>query len=194
MKKFILKSLDTTLTIVMIGSVIYSLFNLVMSLLPIEIQAQVYGWLHMSSEYIATFSISAAINAAVLVATKIAQAYTRIKLSTKLIESENVINNDIAVNEKVVEKTNAVINNQNIVLTLLNALLTVQKVNVERNIKASDQLVYKAEKDAYVQALAEIEDAKCKLAEISNLVAVYEKTEIKEIVVEKEVDKLSGRV
>ena len=148
----------------------------------------------MSSEYIATFSISAAINAAVLVATKIAQAYTRIKLSTKLIESENVINNDIAVNEKVVEKTNAVINNQNIVLTLLNALLTVQKVNVERNIKASDQLVYKAEKDAYVQALAEIEDAKCKLAEISNLVAVYEKTEIKEIVVEKEVDKLSGRV
>ncbi len=194
MKKFILKSLDIILTIVMIGSVIYSLFNLVMSLLPIEIQAQVYGWLHMSSEYIATFSISAAINAAVLVATKIAQAYTRIKLSTKLIESENVINNDIAVNEKVVEKTNAVINNQNIVLTLLNALLTVQKVNVERNIKASDQLVYKAEKDAYVQALAEIEDAKCKLAEISNLVAVYEKTEIKEIVVEKEVDKLSGRV
>ncbi len=191
MKKFIPKAI---LTIVMIGSVIYSLFNLVMSLLPIEIQAQVYGWLHMSSEYIATFSISAAINAAVLVATKIAQAYTRIKLSTKLIESENVINNDIAVNEKVVEKTNAVINNQNIVLTLLNALLTVQKVNVERNIKASDQLVYKAEKDAYVQALAEIEDAKCKLAEISNLVAVYEKTEIKEIVVEKEVDKLSGRV
>ena len=73
MKKFILKSLDIILTIVMIGSVIYSLFNLVMSLLPIEIQAQVYGWLHMSSEYIATFSISAAINAAVLVATKIAQ-------------------------------------------------------------------------------------------------------------------------
>ncbi len=194
MKKFILKALDVILTIVMIGSVIYSLFNLVMSLLPIEIQAQVYGWLHMSSEYIATFSISAAINAAVLVATKIAQTYTRIKLSTKLLESENVIHNDIAVSEKVVERTNEVINNQNIVLTLLNALLTVQKVNVERNIKASDQLVYKAEKDAYVQALAEIEDAKCKLAEISNLVAVYEKTEIKEIVVEKEVDKLSGRV
>lgn len=194
MKKFILKSLDIILTIVMIGSVIYSLFNLVMSLLPIEIQAQVYGWLHMSSEYIATFSISAAINAAVLVATKIAQTYTRIKLSTKLLESENVINNDIAVSEKVVERTNEVINNQNVVLTLLNALLTVQKVNVERNIKASDQLVYKAEKDAYVQALAEIEDAKCKLSEISNLVAVYEKTEIKEIVVEKEVDKLSGRV
>lgn len=194
MKKFILKALDVILTIVMIGSVIYSLFNLVMSLLPIEIQTQVYGWLHMSSEYIATFSVSAAINAAVLVATKIAQTYTRIKLSTKLLESENVIHNDIAVSEKVVERTNEVINNQNIVLTLLNALLTVQKVNVERNIKASDQLVYKAEKDAYVQALAEIEDAKCKLAEISNLVAVYEKTEIKEIVVEKEVDKLSGRV
>ena len=129
MKKFILKSLDIILTIVMIGSVIYSLFNLVMSLLPIEIQAQVYGWLHMSSEYIATFSISAAINAAVLVATKIAQTYTRIKLSTKLLESENVIHNDIAVSEKVVERTNEVINNQNIVLTLLNALLTVQKVN-----------------------------------------------------------------
>ncbi len=194
MKKFILKSLDIILTIVMIGSVIYSLFNLVMSLLPIEIQTQVYGWLHMSSEYIATFSVSAAINAAVLVATKIAQTYTRIKLSTKLIESEQVINNDIAVNEKVVEKTNAVINNLNVMQKLIDALLSVQKINAERNIKASEQLVYKTEKEAYTQALGEIEDARAQLADINNVATVYEKTEIKEVIVEKEVDKLSGRV
>ena len=194
MKKFILKVLDIILTIVMIGSVLYALFNLVMSLLPVEVQAQVYGWLHMSSEYIATFSVSAAINAAVLVATKIAQTYTRIKLSTKLIESEQVINNDIAVNEKVVEKTNAVINNLNVMQKLIDALLSVQKINAERNIKASEQLVYKAEKEAYTQALGEIEDARAQLADINNVATVYEKTEIKEVVVEKEVDKLSGRV
>jgi len=194
MKKIILKALDIILTIVMIGSVLYALFNLIMSLLPVEIQTQVYGYLNMSTEYIATFSISAAVNATVLVATKIAQTYTRIKLSTKLFESEQVMNNDIAVNEKVIEKTNALINNQNVILSLLNALLSVQKVNAERNIKASDQLVYKAEKDAYIQALTEIEDARVKLEDLNNLTSVYEKTEIKEVVVEKEVDKLSGRV
>ncbi len=194
MKKFILKALDIILTIIMVVSVVYSLFNLVMSLLPVEIQAQVYGWLHMSSEYIATFSVSAAINAAVLVATKIAQAYTRIKLSTKLFESEQVIHNDIAVNEKVVERTNAVINNLNVMQSLLNAILSVQKINAERNIKASEQLVYKAEKEAYTQALTEIEYARAQLANINNMATIYEKTEVKEIVVEKEVDKLSGRV
>lgn len=194
MKKFILKALDIILTIIMVVSVVYSLFNLVMSLLPVEIQAQVYGWLHMSSEYIATFSVSAAINAAILVATKIAQTYTRIKLSTKLFESEQVIHNDIAVNEKVVERTNAVINNLNVMQSLLNALLSVQKINAERNIKASEQLVYKAEKEAYTQALTEIEDARAQLANINNMATIYEKTEVKEVVVEKEVDKLSGRV
>ncbi len=194
MKKFILKTLDIILTIIMVVSVVYSLFNLVMSLLPVEIQAQVYGWLHMSSEYIATFSVSAAINAAILVATKLAQTYTRIKLSTKLFESEQVIHNDIAVNEKVVERINAVINNLNVTQSLLNALLSVQKINAERNIKASEQLVYKAEKEAYTQALTEIEDARAQLANIKNMATIYEKTEVKEIVVEKEVDKLSGRV
>ncbi len=194
MKKFILKTLDIILTIIMVVSVVYSLFNLVMSLLPVEIQAQVYGWLHMSSEYIATFSVSAAINAAILVATKLAQTYTRIKLSTKLFESEQVIHNDIAVNEKVVERINAVINNLNVTQSLLNALLSVQKINAERNIKASEQLVYKAEKEAYTQALTEIEDARAQLANINNMATIYEKTEVKEIVVEKEVDKLSGRV
>lgn len=194
MKKFILKTLDIILTIIMVVSVIYSLFNLVMSLLPVEIQAQVYGWLHMSTEYITTFSISAAINAAILVVAKIAQTYTRIKLTTKLFESEQVIQNDIALNEKVVEKINATINNLNVMQTLLNAVLSVQKINAERNIKASEQLVYKSEKEAYTQALAEIEEAKAKLANINNMATIFEKTEVKEVVVEKEVDKLSGRV
>lgn len=194
MKKFVLKTLDIILNIVMIGSVLYALFNLIMSLLPVEIQTQVYGWLHMSGEYIATFSISAAINATVLIATKIAQTYTRIKLSSKLFESEQVINNDIAVNEKVVEKTNDIINNLNIIQSLVNALLSVQKINAERNIKASEQLVYKEEKEAYKKALQDIEDARTKLSNINNVATIYEKTEIKEVVVEKEVDKLSGRV
>jgi len=90
MKKFILKTLDVILTIVMVISVLYAIFNLVMSFLPAEIQKIVYTALHMSSEYIATFSVSATINAAVLVATKVAQTYSRIKLNAQLAQSENV--------------------------------------------------------------------------------------------------------
>lgn len=73
-------------------------------------------------------------------------------------------------------------------------MLTIQKVNAERNIKASDKLVYKEEKEAYKQALEEIETAKAKLAEINNVATVYEKIEVKEVIVEKEHDDLSGRV
>lgn len=194
MKKAILKTLDVMLTIVMVVSVIYSIFNMVMSFLPAEIQKTVYEFLHMSEEYIATFSISAAINAAVLVATKIAQTYSRIKLTTQLTKAEEVNTNTVMANETVIERTNAAINNLNVIQGLIGALLTIQKVNAERNIKASDKLVYKEEKEAYKQALEEIETAKAKLAEINNVATVYEKTEVKEVIVEKEHDDLSGRV
>lgn len=194
MKKAILKTLDVMLTIVMVVSVIYSIFNMVMSFLPAEIQKTVYEFLHMSEEYIATFSISATINAAVLVATKIAQTYSRIKLTTQLTKAEEVNTNTVMTNETVIERTNAAINNLNVIQGLIGALLTIQKVNAERNIKASDKLVYKEEKEAYKQALEEIETAKAKLAEINNVATVYEKTEVKEVIVEKEHDDLSGRV
>lgn len=194
MKKFILKALDILLTIIMVVSALYAIFNLVMSFLPAEIQQTVYGWLHMSNEYIATFSVSATINAAVLIATKVAQTYSRIKLTAQLTQSETVNANSVAVNEKVIERTNAVINNLNVLQDLTNALLSVQKVTTERNIKASDKLVYKSEKQAYKEALEEIESAKAKLAQINNIATVYEKTEVKEIVVETEKDPNTGRV
>ncbi len=194
MKKVILKTLDILLTIVMIASAIYAVFNMVMSFLPAEIQQTVYDALHMSSEYIATFSVSATINAAVLVATKIAQTYSRIKLTAQLTKAEEVNTNTVMANETVVERTNAAINNLNVIQGLIGALLSIQKVNAERNIKASDKLVYKEEKEAYKQALEEIETAKAKLAEINNVATVYEKTEVKEVIVEKEQDSLSGRV
>lgn len=194
MKKVILKTLDILLTIVMIASAIYAVFNMVMSFLPAEIQQTVYDALHMSSEYIATFSVSATINAAVLVATKIAQTYSRIKLTAQLTKAEEVNTNTVMANETVVERTNAAINNLNVIQGLIGALLSIQKVNAERNIKASDKLVYKEEKEAYKQALEEIETAKAKLAEINNVATVYEKTEVKEVIVEKEQDNLSGRV
>lgn len=194
MKKVILKTLDILLTIVMIASAIYAVFNMVMSFLPAEIQKTVYDALHMSSEYIATFSVSATINAAVLVATKIAQTYSRIKLTAQLTKAEEVNTNTVMANETVVERTNAAINNLNVIQGLIGALLSIQKVNAERNIKASDKLVYKEEKEAYKQALEEIETAKAKLAEINNVATVYEKTEVKEVIVEKEQDNLSGRV
>lgn len=197
MKKFFLKALDVILTIVMVLSVLYAIFNLVMTFLPADIQRQVYNFLNMSQEYIATFSISSVVNAVVLVGSKLIQTYNKIQITKQLAKAEEIIANDVAVNEAVIAKQNEIINNLRVLQELDNALLSVQKVTTERNIKASDLLVYKSEKEAYSKALEEIEQAKQQLAEVDNLTTVYEKTEVKEVIVEKEQEKpsdMSGRV
>ena len=194
MKKAILKTLDVVLNIIMLVSVLYAVFNLVMSFLPVEIQAKVYDWLHMSQEYIATFSISATVNAAVLVATKLAQTYTRINLTTKLKQAGQVISDNIAIDEKVIDRINVLINNVSTLQELVNAIMAVQKVTTERNINASEKLVHSTEKEAYKEALEVIKKAEDRLRELNNITSVYEKTEIKEVIVEKEEDPLAGRV
>lgn len=77
---------------------------------------------------------------------------------------------------------------------MLNALLEVQKVTTERNINASEKLVRKSEKDAYKRALETIEKAQQMLQDLNNITSVYERTEIKEIVVPKDSDDITGRV
>lgn len=194
MKKFLLKTLDITLNIIMVISALYAIFNLVMTFLPADIQSQVFGWLHMSEEYIATFSISSIINAAVLVGSKLVQTYNKINLTAMIAHQQQTISNDLAVNEQVVNRANVLIDNMKTIETMLNAVLTVNKVNIERNIDSSEKLVNKAQKDAYKSALKVIEDAQKTLEELKNITSVYERTEIKEVIVEKEVDSLSGRV
>jgi len=196
MKNFLLKATNVLINIILIISCIYSVFNIVMSFLPADIQIQVYGWLHMSQEYIATFSISSAVNAAVIVASKVIQAQTRLALTTKLERAERTITQNANMNEVVVERTNAAINNINMLIKAFDALLTMQKVNAERNINASEKLVYKSEKEAYQAALDAMSKAQDEIRELANISTVYEKTEIKEVVVEKETstDKMSGRV
>lgn len=194
MKKFLLKTLDITLNIIMVISALYAIFNLVMTFLPTDIQTQVFGWLHMSEEYIATFSISSVINAAVLVGSKLIQTYNKINLTAMITHQQQTISNDLAVNEQVVNRTNVLIDNIKVVEKQLDAILTVNKVNVERNIDSSEKLVNKAQKTAYKSALAVIEDAKASLEELKNITSVYEREEIKEVIVEKEHDSLSGRV
>ena len=100
----------------------------------------------MSSEYIATFSISSAINAVILVSSKIIQTNMKVALSAKLAKAEHVISTGIASNDKILERTNEIINSLNVLQDLNNAILSVQKVTTERNIKASDKLVLKGEK------------------------------------------------
>ena len=197
MKKFLLKTLDVILNIIMVVSVLYAIFNLVMTFLPADIQTQVYDFLNMSQEYIATFSISSVINAGVLVGTKLLQTYNKIQITKQLAKSEEIIVNDIAVNEAVIKKLNELTNNVVVLQKLDDAILSVQKVTTERNIKASDKLVYKSEKEAYAKALEQIEKAKESLSNVDNVATVYEKTEIKEVIVEKEqkaVDEMAGRV
>lgn len=194
MKKFLLKTADVILNIIMVASVLYAVFNLVMTFLPAEIQTKVFNWLNMSQEYITTFSISSVFNAAVLVGSKLLQTHNKIALTSMITHQEKTLINNLQVNEQVVDRVNVLINNIKAVKTQLNAVLKVNKVNVERNIKASEQLVNSAEKDAYKSALQVIEDAQAIIQELDNITSVYEKTEIKEVIVEKEHDPLSGRV
>jgi len=194
MKKFLLKTLDITLTVIMVISALYAIFNLVMTFLPAEAQTQVYGWLHMSEEYIATFSISSIINAAVLVGSKLIQTHSRISLTATLSQAESAIKDNLAIDKEVVDRVNTAIDNMKVMQTQINAILEVQKVTTERNINASEKLVNKTEKEAYKSALEVIKSAQEKIKELENITSVYEKTEIKEVVIEKEVDSLSGRV
>ncbi len=194
MKKFILKTFDVILNIVMVLSVIYAIFNLVMTFLPVEIQSKVFNWLHMSQEYIATFSISSIINATILVGSKLLQTHNRINLTTLINHQQKTLVNNLEVNAQVVDRVNSMINDINAIKTQLNAVLTVNKVNVERNIEASDKLVRKSEKEAYKLALKTIEETQETMKELSNITSVYERTDVKEVVVEKEHDSLSGRV
>lgn len=194
MKKFLLKTADVILNIIMIASVLYAVFNLVMTFLPVEIQTKVFNWLNMSQEYITTFSISSVFNAAVLVGSKLLQTHNKIALTSMITHQEKTLINNLEVNEQVVDRVNVLVDNIKAVKTQLQAVLTVNKVNCERNIKASEQLVNSAEKDAYKSALQVIEDAQATIQELDNITSVYEKTEIKEVIVEKEHDPLSGRV
>lgn len=194
MKKFLLKTADVILNIIMIASVLYAVFNLVMTFLPVEIQTKVFNWLNMSQEYITTFSISSVFNAAVLVGSKLLQTHNKIALTSMITHQEKTLINNLEVNEQVVDRVNVLVDNIKAVKAQLQAVLTVNKVNCERNIKASEQLVNSAEKDAYKSALQVIEDAQATIQELDNITSVYEKTEIKEVIVEKEHDPLSGRV
>lgn len=194
MKKFLLKTADVILNIIMIVSVLYAVFNLVMTFLPVEIQTKVFNWLNMSQEYITTFSISSVFNAAVLVGSKLLQTHNKIALTSMITHQEKTLINNLEVNEQVVDRVNVLVDNIKAVKAQLQAVLTVNKVNCERNIKASEQLVNSAEKDAYKSALQVIEDAQATIQELDNITSVYEKTEIKEVIVEKEHDPLSGRV
>ena len=100
------------------------------------------------------------------------------------------------MNDKILERTNEIINSLNILQDLNNAVLSVQKVTTERNIKASDKLVLKGEKEAYKNALLDIEKAKEKLKAIDNISKVFKKEKVVEVekIVEKVVDPLDGRV
>lgn len=194
MKKFILKTFDVILNIVMALSAIYAIFNLVMTFLPVEIQSKVFNWLHMSQEYIVTFSISSIINATILVGSKLLQTHNKLNLTTLINHQQKTLVNNLEVNAQVVDRVNSMINDINAIKTQLNAVLTVNKVNVERNIEASDKLVRKSEKEAYKSALKTIEEAQKTIKELNNITSIYERTDVKEIVVEKEHDSLSGRV
>ncbi len=194
MKTFLLKSLNVILTLIMIVSALYAVFNLVMTFLPSDISRLVYNWLRISQEYIATFSVTVTINAAILIATKLLQTISNTKLLSKLADAQKVINQGVSANDAVVERANSIVNNMNVIQDLTNAIVAVQKVTAKRNINANDIVVSSEEKDEYKKAIEAIEAAQSKLTELKNISTVFEKTEIREVIVERTKDEFSGRV
>ncbi len=184
MKTKKLKILNFIINIVLWASVIYSVFNVVMAFLPVDIQLTVYNWLHMSQEYIATFSVSSIINASVIVASKLIQSSTRTALTKQLIKAENTIIADNQLKENVVEKFNLLVDNAKVIEEELYALMQVQEITAKRNIGASDMLVLPEEKEAYKKSIETIEKARQSFKNLKNITNVYEKTEIKEVIVE----------
>lgn len=194
MKTFFMKLLDVVLNIIMVVSAIYAVATMVISFLPVESQTQIFEWLKMSKENIATFSVSSVISSAVLVGSKILQTYSKLNLTKLVNSSQAVINDNLKIDAQCVERVNKMIDNQANVQLILNTLLEVQKANIIRNINASEQLVKIEEKKMYKQALENIQNLQNQLQLIPNITSVYEKTEVKEIIVKKEVDEMAGRV
>lgn len=192
-KKFFRFLFNLLIYSILTVSFIYLLANAILYLLPTELQLQVIRALKLSKQTMLTLTTTASVNVAILLVAKFGQKQSKLALHKKLAEVNAVLEQTNNLNDKVAEKTGRVLQNQQVLEELLFALLEVQKVNVERNLKASKALVQESEKEGYIKALERIEKAIESYKQVEQMQAVI--TTTKEVVIEKVVEpKEEGRV
>lgn len=192
MKKLFRFLFNLVIYFILTVSFIYLLANAILYLLPTEIKEQIITTLQLPRQTMLTLTTTASVNVAILLVAKFGQRQSRVALHKKLAEVNAVLEQTNNLNDTVAEKTGQILNNEKVLEELVLALLEVQKVNVERNLKASKALVQESEKLAYTRALQRIEEAIKSYRQIEQMQAVI--TTTKEVLVEKVVETKEGRV
>lgn len=192
MKKFFRCIVNIVIYFILTVSFIYLLANAVLYLLPAETKEQIIKALHLSRQTMLTLTGTATVNLAILIVAKFGQRQSKIALHKKLAEVNAVLEETSNLNDTIAEKTGQVLHNQKVLEELVLALLEVQKVNVERNLKASEALVQESEKEAYNRALQAIERAVANYKQLDKMQAI--KMTTKEVLVELPVEQKEGRV
>lgn len=192
MKKLFRFLFNLVICFILTVSFIYLLANAILYLLPTEIKEQIITTLHLPRQTMLTLTTTASVNVAILLVAKFGQRQSKIALHKKLAEVNAILEQTNNLNDIVAEKTGQVLQNQQVLEELIFALLEVQKVNVERNLKASKALVQESEKEGYIKALERIEKAIESYKQVEQMQAVI--TTTKEVIIEKVVETKEGRV
>ena len=192
MKKFFSCIINLVIYFILTVSFLYLLANAVLYLLPADIKEKVIAVLHVSRPTMITLTSTATVNLAILIVAKFGQRQSKLALHKKLAEVNAVLEQTSNLNDTVAEKTGQVLHNQQVLEELVLALLEVQKVNVERNLKASKTLVQESEKEAYNRALQAIERAVANYKQLDEMQAI--KMTTKEVLIELPVEQKEGRV
>lgn len=192
MKKLFRFLFNLVIYFILTVSFIYLLANAILYLLPTELQLQVIRALKLSKQTMLTLTTTASVNVVILLVAKFGQRQSKIALHKKLAEVNAILEQTNNLNDIVAEKTGQVLQNQQVLEELIFALLEVQKVNVERNLKASKALVQESEKEGYIKALERIEKAIESYKQVEQMQAVI--TTTKEVIIEKVVETKEGRV
>ncbi len=192
MKKLFRFLFNLVIYFILTVSFLYLLANAVLYVLPTDIKEQIITALQLPRQTMLTLTTTASVNVAILLVAKFGQRQSRVALHKKLAEVNAVLEQTNNLNDTVAEKTGQILNNEKVLEELVLALLEVQKVNVERNLKASKALVQESEKLAYTRALQRIEEAIKSYRQIEQMQAVI--TTTKEVLVEKVVETKEGRV
>lgn len=188
MKKFFKFLAQLAIYFIAVVSIVYLLANAILYLLPADTKDKVMTALHISPATVFTLTGTATVNLAILLVAKWGQIQSKNTLNKKLAEVNVILQEASHVNESAAEKAEQVVENQQMLKELVLALLAVQKINVERNLKASTTLVQPLEKEAYTQVLQQIQTAVANHAALEN----KEKTIAKKIVLKEQ--KQEGKV
>lgn len=106
MKNIIIKILNAVIGLLVLGSALYSIFGITVLYLPSELQNQLFNWLNISPEVLATFSVSAIVNVVLFTTNWI----TKINSKKQLLENQIVMDNNAITQTQITNEMQALKN------------------------------------------------------------------------------------